>query len=80
MACEYRDSCSFFETDIGYSPELNHTMRQRFCYEDSSGCARMIAFVYIGDETPADLLPSDFDRLADLGVPAAVVAEHTAQG
>lgn len=76
MACKYRDSCSFFDVDIGYSPELNRAMRQRFCGEDNSGCARLIAFATIGEDIPADLLPSDTDRLADLGVPASrVVAD-----
>jgi len=69
MACTYCESCSFFTSDIGYSPELNHTMRQRFCYGDNAGCARMIAFLAIGDNVPVDLLPSDIDRLAELGIP-----------
>lgn len=77
MACAYRDTCPFFLSDVGYSPELNYTMRQRFCLDDSSGCARFIALAAIGRENvPTDLLPSDCDRLADLGVPESVAAER----
>lgn len=76
MACEYRETCPFFTSDVGYSPQLNHTMKQRFCIEDSTGCARLIALLAIGRENvPADLLPSDCDRLVDLGVPPERLAD-----
>jgi len=80
MACVYHESCPFFASVTGYSPELNHMMKHRFCLEDSTGCARFIALNAIGRENvPLDLLPSDTDRLADLGVPASRgVADHDA--
>lgn len=76
VACVYRETCPFFLSDVGYSPELNHTMRQRFCLDDSTGCARYIALLAIGrEQVPMDLLPSDCDRLADLGVPESAIAD-----
>lgn len=76
MACEYHESCPFFASVTGYSPQLNHTMKQRFCLEDSTECARYIALHAIGRENvPLDLLPSDCNRLADLGVLLPPTAE-----
>lgn len=67
MACIYRESCPFFTSQTGYSPALNHAMKERFCLDDSTNCARFIALNAIGRENvPADLLPSDTDRLDDL--------------
>lgn len=74
--CELTESCPFFTTETGYSPELNHAMRQRFCLGDNRGCARFIAFRQLGrDAVPNDLLPSDCDRLPTLGVPDEAAAD-----
>ncbi len=79
MPCAYRESCLFFEHGVGYSPELNRSMKQRFCLKDSAGCARFIALEAIGrDDVPADLLPSDRDRLEDMGVGTPNSAELNA--
>lgn len=62
--CALADDCPFFTTEVGFSPDLNEAMRQKFCLGDSSGCARLSALAYMSrEEVPADLLPTDIERL-----------------
>lgn len=62
--CALADDCPFFNTDVGFSPDLNEAMRERFCLGDSSGCARLAALAFLPrEQVPADLLPTDNDRL-----------------
>ena len=62
--CENTETCPFFNSDVGYSPELNHAMKERFCMSDSSECARYLAAAAVGlPNVPADLLPTDYVRL-----------------
>lgn len=63
--CEWADKCSFFKVTVGYSPELNSTMKERFCLTDNRDCARMGAMDCIPiDEIPEDLLPTDHESLS----------------
>lgn len=65
--CQYTEVCPFFITDIGYSPEMHRTMKQRFCFEDCSGCIRLAAISVLElEEIPDDLLPTDAERLQKL--------------
>lgn len=65
--CEYRAECHFFVQEVGYSPEMQHTMRERYCMTDNSECARLAAMEYLElDEIPDDLIPTDFERLEQL--------------
>ncbi|MBU4557160.1 MAG: hypothetical protein KJ747_09845 [Actinobacteria bacterium] len=77
MACVYCSTCPFFESTVGYSPELKIAMKKRFCLSDGQGCARFIALATVGRENvPPDLLPCDCDRLVELGLPREYVAEY----
>lgn len=63
----YTSICPFFLEPVGYSPELLHAMQRRFCFEDNSGCARLLALDVVAlEDVPDDLLPSDLDRLNTL--------------
>lgn len=65
--CANHTTCPFFNSDVGYSPELNDAMKERFCRANNARCARKIAIKAIGrDAVPADMLPTDFDRLSAL--------------
>ena len=65
--CAFADDCAFFTADVGYSPELNRSMKIRFCLTDNTGCARLAAIELVGRESvPDDLLPTEEQRLAAL--------------
>jgi len=65
--CQYTEICPFFITDIGYSPEMHRTMKQRFCFEDNSSCVRFAAMEVLAiEDIPDDLLPTDAERLREL--------------
>jgi hypothetical protein len=65
--CIHIEACPFFAEEIGYSLHLNETMRSRYCLGDSEACARYQAIALVGREAvPAELLPTEHDRLADL--------------
>ena len=65
--CELSETCAFFLSDGGYSPQLNETMKQLYCKGDCTVCARYLAVLKIGRENvPASLMPTDHDRLESL--------------
>lgn len=65
--CEYTAVCEFFVSETGYSPELNHMMKQRFCLEDNASCARLLAMDVVGaDKVPAEMLPTDNELLSQM--------------
>lgn len=73
--CEYTEGCIFFVEEVGFSPELNRSMRERYCLGDNSECARLRAMEFLAlDLIPDDLLPSDLERLERL------IAESRASG
>lgn len=66
--CEYTDICPFFIDEVGYSIDLQATMRIEFCLTDSTECARLAAMDVLPlEEIPDDLLPTEHERLAKLG-------------
>lgn len=66
--CVHLRGCVFFsDKGPGYSPELHEAMIARYCRGDSSDCARLLAMECVPrDAVPADLLPTDLDRLAEI--------------
>jgi hypothetical protein len=66
--CERTENCPFFTTEVGFSPALNDAMKERYCLGEHAQCARRQAAQALGgfDMVPPDMLPSDFDRLAQL--------------
>ncbi len=72
--CVWADICIFFNEEVGFSPEMNQTMRERFCLGDSSGCARLEALDILPlPVIPEDLIPTENDRLK------AIFAEYRRQ-
>lgn len=62
--CMHTEICSFFTAEVGYSPELNHAMKERYCLDDNSDCARLLAMDVIGMENvPDEMLPGDHEML-----------------
>jgi len=77
--CEWTDICPFFGCEVGFSPDLNRTMRERYCLGDNSECARMEIFDLLPmTRIPEDLIPSDRVRVAELvkAYRDAICAEH----
>lgn len=65
--CEWTEACTFFNDEIGYSPELQADMRAEFCLGDSTHCARLEAIADLPiEEIPDDLIPTDHARLERL--------------
>lgn len=65
--CPRTETCAFFTSEVGYSPELNDAMKRRFCLRDSSACARLAALDILGEgRVPAEMLPTDDDTLAQI--------------
>lgn len=63
--CPRTETCAFFTSDVGYSPELNDAMKRRFCLENNAACARLAALEILGEgNVPADMLPTDDETLA----------------
>jgi hypothetical protein len=66
--CPHTETCAFFNTDVGYSPELNDVMKNRFCLQNNESCARRAALSLLGEgNVPAEMLPTDDHVLDDLG-------------
>lgn len=66
--CEHTPICPFFISQVGYSPELYMTMKDKFCLGDNAGCARLLALDVVErvEDVPDDLIPSDHERLGTL--------------
>lgn len=72
MACEFIEMCSFFSHEVGYSPELWKEMQAIYCFGDASRCARLEAMSVVPAwAIPADLMPSEHDRIRQLGADVA---------
>ncbi|MBA4370370.1 MAG: hypothetical protein C0418_02190 [Coriobacteriaceae bacterium] len=65
--CAWAETCPFFSDEKEYSPELYHVMRERYCFGDSSTCARKRAALCVSRENvPKTMLPADEDELRRL--------------
>lgn len=65
--CQWAEVCTFFNDEVGYSPELQRTMREEYCLGDNTHCARLEAMDFLPpDEIPDDLIPTDHARLRGL--------------
>lgn len=65
--CSHTATCAFFTADVGYSPELNHAMKEQYCLEDNTRCARLLAAKIVGMENvPVEMLPTDEALLEEL--------------
>lgn len=66
--CKWTEACSFFTDEVGYSIDLQMTMRLDYCLTDNTECARLLALDVLPlEEIPRDLLPTEHERLARLG-------------
>lgn len=65
--CEYTEVCVFFNVEVGYSPQLQASMREAYCLGDNSNCARLLAMDDLPPgQIPDDLIPTEHERLAEL--------------
>ena len=66
--CKRTEICPFFSEKIGFSPALNDAMKEQYCLGEHARCARKQAAEALGgiEFVPPDMMPSDFDRLAEL--------------
>lgn len=76
--CAYTDTCVFFNDEVGYSIDLQASMRMSYCLGDYPTCARYRAIRTIPrDQLPKDLIPSDNAWADELVV--AYLAKHPAE-
>ncbi len=65
--CELLQTCTFFDDGGGYSPELNHMMKEHYCADRCEDCARYRAIHCLGrDNVPSFMLPTEHDRVEQL--------------
>lgn len=75
--CKWTEACTFFNDEIGYSPELQADMRAEFCLRDNTHCARLAAIADLPPaEIPDDLIPTDHARLEQLVIEFRVRGEQ----
>jgi len=62
-ACEMVERCIFFNDRMRDYPFAADQMKQRYCLEDNTDCARHIVLDALGREhVPTDLFPHDVER------------------
>lgn len=65
--CAWTNTCAFFNDEVGYSIDLQATMRMQYCLGDNSNCARLLAIDVLPlNRIPDDLIPTQRERLAEL--------------
>jgi hypothetical protein len=58
--CTYTETCVFFNDEVGYSIDLQASMRLTYCMTDFESCARHRVLRAIPrDEIPDALIPTD---------------------
>jgi hypothetical protein len=73
--CTYTDTCVFFNDEVGYSIDLQASMRLTYCMGDFESCARYQTLLIIPREAiPKDLIPTDQDWAKE--ITAAYTAAH----
>jgi hypothetical protein len=62
--CQCLPKCIFFNDKMAGKPATAELMKNKYCLGDNSGCARYMVFkVKGGSGVPADLFPSEVDRV-----------------
>ena len=75
--CAYTETCVFFNDEVGYSIDLQASMRVAYCMGDFESCARYRTLLTIPrEEIPKDLIPTDQDWARE--IIAAYLAAHPA--
>lgn len=65
--CECLAGCIFFNDQMADMPSMSNIIKQRYCRESPSQCARHMVFAVLGrDAVPSDLYPSQVERAEDL--------------
>lgn len=63
MDCECLPQCPFFHDRMRNMPTMAEVLKQKFCKNDWSACARCMVFRGLGrDAVPYDLFPDETDR------------------
>jgi hypothetical protein len=61
--CKLLAGCPFFNDQMQGLETTKELMKQRYCRDDYSGCARFMVFSALGrPKVPADLTPNQVDR------------------
>ena len=61
--CRLLAGCPFFNDQMQGLETAKELMKQRYCRDDNSGCARYMVFSALGKpKVPADLIPNQADR------------------
>ncbi len=65
--CEYASGCPFFNDKMAKRPTTAGLLKQEYCENNSSKCARLIIREKLGaDKVPADLYPNRIDKVKEL--------------
>ncbi|PKQ16633.1 MAG: hypothetical protein CVT67_04375 [Actinobacteria bacterium HGW-Actinobacteria-7] len=58
--CAYTETCVFFNDEVGYSIDLQASMRLTYCMDDYASCARYQTLLTVPrEQIPDDLIPTD---------------------
>lgn len=61
--CEMIQKCPFFNDKMENMPTVAEQMKNRYCRNDNSQCARYMVLIAVGREkVPANLTPNQCDR------------------
>ncbi len=65
--CPHLENCAFFVGKIAGKTELIESLKQTYCLEDNTCCARwQVSKAKGAGNVPPDLYPNALDRLRDL--------------
>jgi len=63
--CAKVDTCPFFSGHMVHMPAVANLLKENYCLEDSSPCARL-QLITAGKRVPDDLFPNDTVRAKEL--------------
>jgi hypothetical protein len=65
--CECLPKCLFFNDQMADMPSMSNIIKQRYCRENNTQCARHMVFRILGSENvPSDLYPSQKERAEEI--------------
>ena len=65
--CPHIEACAFFVGKIAGKTELIESLKQTYCLDDNTCCARwQVSRAKGAENVPLDLYPNALDRLRDL--------------